>query len=82
VDAFLLKRRWVVVGVWTLITLAGLALSPRLTFDFNPLHLKDPNVESMATMLDLMRDPLRTPYESELLAPDIKTATEIAAKLK
>jgi hopanoid biosynthesis associated RND transporter like protein HpnN len=71
-----------VVGVWTLITLAGLALSPRLTFDFNPLHLKDPNVESMATMLDLMRDPLRTPYESELLAPDIKTATEIAAKLK
>jgi hopanoid biosynthesis associated RND transporter like protein HpnN len=82
VDAFLLKRRWVVVGVWTLITLVGLALSPRLTFDFNPLHLKDPNVESMATMLDLMRDPLRTPYESELLAPDIKTATEIAAKLK
>jgi hopanoid biosynthesis associated RND transporter like protein HpnN len=82
VDAFLLKRRWVVIGVWTLITLAGLALSPRLTFDFNPLHLKDPNVESMATMLDLMRDPLRTPYESELLAPDIKTAAEIAAKLK
>jgi hopanoid biosynthesis associated RND transporter like protein HpnN len=82
VDAFLLKRRWAVVGVWALITVAGLALSPRLTFDFNPLHLKDPNVESMATMLDLMRDPLRTPYESELLAPDIKTATEIAAKLK
>jgi hopanoid biosynthesis associated RND transporter like protein HpnN len=82
VDAFLLKRRWIVVGIWTLITIAGLALSPRLSFDFNPLHLKDPNVESMATMLDLMHDPLSTPYESELLAPDIKTATEIAAKLK
>jgi hopanoid biosynthesis associated RND transporter like protein HpnN len=82
VDSFLLRRRWPVVGVWALITIAGLALSPRLTFDFNPLHLKDPQVESMATMLDLMRDPLRTPYESELLAPDIKTATELAAKLK
>ena len=82
VDAFLLKHRWAVVGVWVLITVAGLALSPRLSFDFNPLHLKDPNVESMATMLDMMRDPLRTPYESELLAPDIKTATELAAKLQ
>jgi hopanoid biosynthesis associated RND transporter like protein HpnN len=82
VDSFLLKRRWPVVGVWALITIAGLAVSPYLAFDFNPLHLKDPHVESMATMLDLMRDPLRTPYESELLAPDIKTATELAARLK
>ncbi len=82
VDTFLLKHRWPVIGIWALITVAGLALSPRLGFDFNPLHLKDPNAESMATMLDMMRDPLRTPYESELLAPDIKTATELAAKLK
>jgi hopanoid biosynthesis associated RND transporter like protein HpnN len=82
IDTFLLKRRWLVVGAWAVITVAGLAASPRLSFDFNPLHLKDPNVESMATMLDMMRDPLRTPYESELLAPDIETATALAAKLK
>lgn len=82
VDSFLLKRRWLVVGVWTVITVAGFALSPRLAFEFNPLHLKDPHAESMATMLDLMRDPLRTPYEAELLAPDIKTAVDLAAKLK
>jgi uncharacterized protein len=30
----------------------------------------------------MMRDPLRTPYEAELLAPDIKTATALAAKFK
>ena len=30
VDSFLLKHRWPVVGVWALITVAGLALSPRL----------------------------------------------------
>ena len=47
-----------VVGVWVLITVAGLALSPKLTFDFNPLHLKDPKVESVASMVDLMQDPL------------------------
>jgi hypothetical protein len=82
VDAFLLKYRWPVVGLWAVVTVAGLALSPKLTFDFNPLHLKDPNVESMATMLDMMHDPMKTPYEAELLAPDIKTAQEFAAKLK
>jgi hopanoid biosynthesis associated RND transporter like protein HpnN len=82
IDRFLLKRRWAVVAVWGLLTLAGLALSPRLGFDFNPLHLKDPHVESMATMLDLMRDPLRTPYEAELLAPSAAEAAAIADKLK
>ena len=81
-DRFLLRHRWPVVGAWALLTIAGLALSPRLGFDFNPLHLKDPHVESMATMLDLMRDPLRTPYEAELLAPDLRTATALADKLK
>ena len=82
IDSFLLKHRWPVIAFWSLLAIAGLALSPRLTFDFNPLHLKDPHAESMATMLDLMRDPLRTPYEAELLAPDLNTAIDLAAKLK
>ncbi len=82
IDAFLQRHRWPVIGIWAVITVAGLALSPRLAFDFNPLHLKDPHVESMATMLDLMQDPLRTPYESELLAPNAQAAADVAAKLK
>jgi hopanoid biosynthesis associated RND transporter like protein HpnN len=82
IDDFLRRYRWPVVGVWAVVTVAGLALSPRLAFDFNPLHLKDPHVESMATMLDLMRDPLRTPYEAEYLAPNVAAAAEVAAKLK
>jgi hopanoid biosynthesis associated RND transporter like protein HpnN len=82
IDGFLKRHRGPVLGAWALVTVVGLALSPRLAFDFNPLHLKDPHTESMATMLDLMQDPLRTPYEAELLAPNVQAAADVAAKLK
>jgi uncharacterized protein len=82
IDGFLQRHRWPVIGIWALVTVVGLAMSPRLAFDFNPLHLKDPHAESMATILDLMQDPLRTPYEAELLAPNAQAAADIAVKLK
>jgi uncharacterized protein len=82
IDGFLQRHRWPVIGIWAVVTVIGLALSPHLAFDFNPLHLKDPHVESMATMLDLMQDPLRTPYEAELLAPNAQAAADVAVKLK
>jgi hopanoid biosynthesis associated RND transporter like protein HpnN len=82
IDRFLLRYRWPIVAGWAAIGIAGLALSPRLGFDFNPLHLKDPHVESMATMLDLMQDPLSTPYEAELLAPNPESAADLAGKLR
>ncbi len=82
VDDFLLRRRWLVLGVWGLIAAAGIAAGFGLRFDFNPLHLKDSRSESVATMLDLMRDPLRTPYNIEILAPDSQTAQDLAEKIK
>jgi hopanoid biosynthesis associated RND transporter like protein HpnN len=81
-DRLLRKYRWPVIAVWVVIGVCGLALSPKLIFDFNPLHLKDPHAESMATILDLMKDPLRTPYSAELLAPNPQAAAEVAAKLR
>ena len=80
-DDFLLRRRWLVLGIWGLVGIAGLAAAMGLRFDFNPLHLKDPNVESVSSMLDLMQDPLRTPYNIEILAPDINAAQALAEKL-
>src|SRR6185503_7469887 len=52
-----------------------------LRFDFNPLHLKDPKAESVASMIDLMQDPLRTPYNIEILAPNIEAAQALAERL-
>ena len=53
------------------------ALLPRVTFDFNPLNLKDPNSESVSTAFDLMKDPDTSPYSAQILAPSLKAAGEI-----
>jgi hypothetical protein len=80
-DYFMLRRRWLVIGVWGALAIAGLVAALGLRFDFNPLHLKDAKTESVSSMLDLMRDPIRTPYNIEILAPDQQTAQGLAAKL-
>ena len=82
IDRFLLRYRWPVVGVWSTMALIGAALLPGLTFDFHPLHLKDARTESMSTILDLMKDPLRSPYMGEVITPNIEAAQVAAAKLK
>ncbi|MBV8166871.1 MAG: MMPL family transporter [Alphaproteobacteria bacterium] len=81
IDAWLLRRRRLVLGVSAAIALLGLALTPRLTFDFNPLNLKDPTTESMSTVLDLMSDPNTTFYTIDVLAPSIEAAQAMRAKL-
>ncbi len=80
-DQFMLRRRWLVLGIWVLVAAGGVAAATGLRFDFNPLHLKDARVESVSSMLDLMHDPLRTPYNIEILAPDIAAAQEQAARI-
>ena len=36
--------------------------SPRLEFDSDPLHTKNPNTEAMRTLYDLMDNPVTNPY--------------------
>jgi hopanoid biosynthesis associated RND transporter like protein HpnN len=81
IDEFLLKRRYWVLGFFGIVTLLGIGAAFRLQFDYNPLHLRDPKVESMATILDLMRDPLYSPFSIEVLAPNIEEAQKTAKKL-
>ena len=81
IDAFLLRRRWWVLGAWSVVAVFGLFLSTQLRFDFNPLHLKDPRVESVATIYDLMRNPLNSPYEMEVLVPNQAAADALLPKL-
>ena len=81
-DDFMLRRRWLVLGVWGLLAVAGVVAAFGLRFDFNPLHLKDAKTESVSSMLDLMRDPLRTPYNIQILAPSQQDADALAAKLR
>jgi len=80
-DRWLMRRRpWVIAGA-VVLAVISLALLPRVTFDFDPLDLKDPNSEAMQTAFDLMRDPQTTPYTAEILAPSLDAATALADKI-
>ena len=57
VDYFLEKHRVIIIAGTLLVALAGLPLLYFLRFDFNPINLRNPNVELIATFLDLRKDP-------------------------
>ena len=57
VDRFLERHRIPVIAGTLLVAIAGSPLLYYLTFDFNPINLRSPTVESVATFLDLRTDP-------------------------
>jgi hopanoid biosynthesis associated RND transporter like protein HpnN len=73
-------RRAVLVafGVSMALSIGSLAW---VRFDFNPLHLRDPQAPAMRALADLTRDPTRTPNTITVLVPDAASARATAAKL-
>jgi len=82
IDRLLVRRRPWVLAASALIVMGSLALLPRLAFDFNPLHLRSPDVESVATLLDLMKDPSTSPDTIDVLAPSIGAAQALAQRIE
>ena len=80
-DHFLDRRRNWVVGVTLTAVILGLPLLGGLRFDFNPLDLRSKQVESVSTLLDLMRDPDTSPNTIDILEPDLASASALAEKL-
>jgi hopanoid biosynthesis associated RND transporter like protein HpnN len=77
----LVSRGRLVLGVAGLLGLLGLVLLPRLTFDSDPLHTKNPNTEAMRTLSDLMQNPLTNPYSVDIITPNLAAANALAAQL-
>ncbi|RZN34705.1 MMPL family transporter [Bradyrhizobium sp. Leo121] len=57
VDHFLEKHRVAIIICTLALVIAGLPLLYYMKFDFNPINLRNSHVESIATFLDLRRDP-------------------------
>ncbi|HKS17879.1 MAG TPA: MMPL family transporter [Bradyrhizobium sp.] len=57
VDKFLEDYRVPIIVGTLLIAVAGLPLLYFMKFDFNPINLRNPHAESIATFLDLRKDP-------------------------
>jgi hopanoid biosynthesis associated RND transporter like protein HpnN len=80
-DAFMLTHRRIVVGSGVGAALVCAALLPLLRFDFNPMHLRSAKVESMAALLELMKDPDQSPDTLDVLRPSLGAADALAARL-
>ncbi len=81
-DHFLDHKRYWVVGLTLAVVVLGLPLLRGLSFDFNPLNLRSKHVESVSTLLDLMRDPDTSPNTIDILEPNLASASAMADKLK
>ena len=57
----LVDRPRAVVTVGVLITVGALMILPRASFDNDPIHLREPSQESVATFKELMRDEQTAP---------------------
>lgn len=80
-DRFLHERRVGVLAVAGIVGVAGLAALPALHFDFNPLDLRNPRAESVATALDLMKDPQTSPNTIDVLTSSHDAAKRLATAL-
>src|SRR5206468_3942197 len=81
VDRFLVTRRRLVLGAFALSVVGSIALLPKVRFDFNPLHLRNPHGEAMATLTDLTRDPDQTPNVIDVLRPSLAAADALGQRL-
>ncbi|MGE3147292.1 MAG: MMPL family transporter [Pseudorhodoplanes sp.] len=81
VDAFMERRRVAIIVGTAIVVVAGLPLLYWLKFDFNPLNLRSPKVESIATYYDLRNDPNSSANASEVLKPSVAEAANAAERL-
>ncbi|HXW24697.1 MAG TPA: MMPL family transporter, partial [Xanthobacteraceae bacterium] len=81
VDRYLERHRVAVVAATVAVVLLGSPLLFFLPFDFNPLHLRSPKVDSVAAYLELAKDPRAGASAIEVLAPDLAAADAIARRV-
>jgi len=82
IDDYVLGHRALVVGTGAAAALVCTALLPLVSFDYNPIHLRSATVESVSTLVDLMRDPDRSPNRVEVIRPNLAAADELAVAFR
>ena len=82
VDEFLEKHRVVIIVGTILVALAGLPLLYFMKFDFNPINLRNKHAESIATFLDLRKDPNTGANAINVMTNSEAEAKKIEAKLE
>ena len=82
IDSFLETHRVPVIVGTLAVAILGSPLLYRLTFDFDPVHLRSPETESISTILDLGGDPRAGINSVNVITPSVDEATSAAEKLR
>lgn len=81
-DHFLEKHRVLIVGGTLLLALGGMPLLYFMKFDFNPMNLRNPHAESIATFLDLRKDPNTGANAINVMVTSEEQAKQVEARLE
>ena len=79
---FLEKHRVIIIVGTLLVAVAGLPLLYFMKFDFNPINLRNTKAESIATFLDLRKDPNTGANAINVMTNSEADAKKIEAKLE
>src|SRR5262249_51576495 len=80
-DRFLLVHRIPVIVGTLAVAVLGSPLLYYLTFDFDPIHLRSPNAESISTLLHLGNDPHASTNSVNVVTASLDEAGPVAGKL-
>jgi hopanoid biosynthesis associated RND transporter like protein HpnN len=81
VDRFIAEQRRFVLTVTILLALGAAVLVYFVRFDANPLDLRDPHTESVATIFDLMKNPNTSPNTIDVPTPSLAAADDTAQRI-
>ena len=81
-DRHLRNWRRPLLAVFGSLGLLGAVLTPRLTFDADPLHTKDPGTEAVRTLYDLIASPVTNPFTIDIMTANPKDAAVMADRLR
>ncbi len=81
VDDFMTKHRKRVIQIAGAAGVISLGLMAFVQFDSNPLNLRSPKVESVSTLLDLMKNPQTSPNTIDVPAFSLLAADELRDRI-
>jgi hypothetical protein len=81
VDEYMARHRIGIIAGTAIAVIGGLPLLYWVSFDFNPINLRNPNTESIATYLEISRDPTTNANAIEMLVPSLDAANATADRL-
>jgi len=81
-DDFMTRNRRNVLRIAAAAGVVSLALMAFVKFDSNPLNLRSPKVESVSTLLDLMKNPITSPNTIDVPAMSLTEADALAGRIQ